>query len=440
MDQNFNNDQNNFNNQPINNQNFNQGMSVNSQPVNQMNNGFQRQNVDQPVQPQSMPQQPVMQEPMPQLINTFESDNDNNQNLNSKLPKKMNFGLIIGIVVAIVVIAVGIIFGGKLFSDSDSNSNNSSGSNGNGSGSSGIIQLQVESDKVVALTSKGEMYVVQDQPYNDYYGKGIPSKIDTPKLIAQNVKQFFSDGTAYIDSNNDLYRAGLNPISGGYFDNYVKLGQNIKSVDNSGMGLLAITNDGQLYIYGKSNIYTGSEENETTLTKVNTISNNITDVALINSSWTVYLTSNDELFVRGYGKEEFEKTEEKISKMYHSYYNKRDNVYFEKSDGKTYEADYYASEFTLKEVSNTKPKSYPNDIKTLVYDAYNFLSDNSKKSTDIYVYINNSNKLVLYSYTTETVGYDNGFPVEDTKTNKDELDLSINSMKKVLEFVKKYQY
>ena len=78
------------NNQPLN----NQGMEFNQQPINHK------------PQPTISFQQQIMQEPAPQPANTFERGNTNNQNFNSKTPKKMNLGLIIGIVVAVVVIGV----------------------------------------------------------------------------------------------------------------------------------------------------------------------------------------------------------------------------------------------------------------------------------------------------------------------------------------------
>ncbi len=109
------------NNQPLNNQSFNQGMGVNQQPIN-----------PQP-QPTTSYQQPInqlnMQQPTPQPMNTFNNGNTNNQNFNSKPPKKMNLGLIIGIVSAAVVILIsGIIFVPKLF-----NKNNNFGSSQNNS-------------------------------------------------------------------------------------------------------------------------------------------------------------------------------------------------------------------------------------------------------------------------------------------------------------------
>lgn len=87
------------NNQPLNNQIFNQGIDVN--------------------------QQPIMQEPTPQPMNTFESGNTNNLNLNSKPPKKINFVFIIGIVVALVVVLL-IIFGKNIINKNDNRVNDSS--------------------------------------------------------------------------------------------------------------------------------------------------------------------------------------------------------------------------------------------------------------------------------------------------------------------------
>lgn len=108
--------QNNFNmqgnnvvpdNQPLhNNQNFNntfnQGMqqsaNVNQQIFNQQ--AQLTSNYQQPIN------QPNIQQPTSQSMNTFDSGNTNSQNFNIKPPKKINLGLIIG-VVAVVTIAIG---------------------------------------------------------------------------------------------------------------------------------------------------------------------------------------------------------------------------------------------------------------------------------------------------------------------------------------------
>ena len=85
----------------------------NNQPLNNQNIG---------VNSQQTPnfQQPVMQKSIPQPMNTFESGNVNNQNFNSKPPKKMNLGLIIGTVAVVAVVGVGMAFGSKLLSNGGS--------------------------------------------------------------------------------------------------------------------------------------------------------------------------------------------------------------------------------------------------------------------------------------------------------------------------------
>jgi len=87
------------NNQILNNQSFNQCMNINQQPINH-----------QTQQTVSF-QQSIMQKTTQQSVNnSFESDNTNNQNLNSKPTKKMNLGLIIGIIATIIVTIIGGIF------------------------------------------------------------------------------------------------------------------------------------------------------------------------------------------------------------------------------------------------------------------------------------------------------------------------------------------
>ena len=103
------------NNQPLNNQSF--------------NNTFNQQSINAQPQPTPSYQQPInqmnVQQPTPQPMNTFESGNANNQNFNSKPPKKMNLGLIIGIVAVVVAIVIGgILLLGKNTNNDDSSSNN----------------------------------------------------------------------------------------------------------------------------------------------------------------------------------------------------------------------------------------------------------------------------------------------------------------------------
>ena len=107
-------------NQPLN-QNFNNTLNQNVvQNPNVSQSTFNQQPINP--QPQLTPsfQQPIMQESTPKPVNNaFESGIANNQNLNSKPPKKMSLGLIIGIVITVVAIVLAIIFLPKLFSNKD---------------------------------------------------------------------------------------------------------------------------------------------------------------------------------------------------------------------------------------------------------------------------------------------------------------------------------
>lgn len=100
------------NNQPLNNQN----MNINQQSINPQPQATQ--SFGQPVNPMNIEQ------PVQQPMNNFESGNVNNQNFDSKPPKKMNLGFIIGIVVAVVIAMVGVVLGIKLLSSDKDNSNN----------------------------------------------------------------------------------------------------------------------------------------------------------------------------------------------------------------------------------------------------------------------------------------------------------------------------
>lgn len=128
------------NNQPLNNQNFNQSMGFNQQPINP--------------QPHPTPsfQQPInqmnMQQSTPQPMNTFESDNANNQSFNNKPQKKMNLGLIIGIVAAVIVAVIG---GVLLISNMNGNTNNDT-SNGNSNNGNSNVDLTIDESVPKSLT------------------------------------------------------------------------------------------------------------------------------------------------------------------------------------------------------------------------------------------------------------------------------------------------
>ena len=168
----MNQEQNNFNPNNFNNQNINNGM-MNNQPLSNnqnLNNQFnQNVNVNQQSQPTPSFQQPInqmnMQQPMPQQINTFGSGNANNQNFNSKPPKKLNIGLIVGIVVAIVAIIAVII----ILLNNDSSSENKLKEDPTVSSAS----FEQSGDHYVLKDDSGKILLDNIKYYGDLYTKGF---------------------------------------------------------------------------------------------------------------------------------------------------------------------------------------------------------------------------------------------------------------------------
>lgn len=125
--------QNNFNMQGNNGMSDNQPLHNNQNFNNTFNQGMQQsanvnqQTFNQQAQPTSNYQQPInqpnMQQPTSQSMNTFDSGNANSQNFNSKLPKKINLRLIIG-VVAVATIAIGTAIYFMLSPNSNKNGSN----------------------------------------------------------------------------------------------------------------------------------------------------------------------------------------------------------------------------------------------------------------------------------------------------------------------------
>ncbi|HHX68019.1 MAG TPA: hypothetical protein GX708_08230 [Gallicola sp.] len=182
------------NNQPLNNQNLNQGMGANSQSINP--------------QPQLTPsfQQPIMQEPTSQPMNTFESGNTNNQNLNSKPPKKFNLGLIIGIAVAVAVVVVGIVFGSKLLSNKQEDYNLFQIIE-KGNLRDSFATYNIESERLGSFKYIGKYKMYADYGYRLY----VPTIINATKAINSNgdvnieTEQISLKYILVEDSINDLW-------------------------------------------------------------------------------------------------------------------------------------------------------------------------------------------------------------------------------------------
>lgn len=201
------------NNQPLNNQSFNQGIGFNQQPIN-----------TQP-QPTTSYGQPInqmnVQQPTPQPMNTFESGNTNNQNFNSKPPKKMNLQLIIGIIVAVVAIVVILML-------LNGNKNNGLVNN---------LNVSLEENSLVCNNKK-----VCNQLNNSIISiKNIETKYNDERTTAIILDK---DGYVYLKTKNDI----------------IKMEGTTKLTDiNYAVEVAYAPND--IIIYDDSNMYYISSEN-----------------------------------------------------------------------------------------------------------------------------------------------------------------------------------
>lgn len=375
----------------------------NSQDYNGITNN-QNANSQQPMYNQ---QTQIFPQSIPQNVNSFESGNINNQNLNNKSSKKINLGLIIGIVTMIVV--VGIFFGSKLLLNGDNNNLTNGGSNNQNLSSESISQIEITSSYVIALTNSGKLYAIGD---NINYLPTEESSLKETTLLAENVKSFSNNGKFYISNNDELYISGINYSKGGVYKQYKKVASNIKKVTGMELGYIALSNDGTLYAFG-SEEYNGFGQEYDELTLINSISN-VKDVSLTLTE-TFYLTNDNELYAKfKYSENDtFEKILDNVESC--------DRNTITTKDGKIYDIgvfDYSTGEFVVNLIEGangvifTPYSSYyikdnvildsfyskyydPQDVKTMFYMySDDIVQDN--KTIIKFIYLDNNNKLKLH--------------------------------------------
>ncbi len=380
-----------------------------------------------------------------------DKNNLNSNNFNSKSPKKMNLGLIMVIVAVVAVVGVGIVFGSKLLSNggSNNNSNNGSATNNDSSNqnlsSESISQIEIDPLFVITLTNSGKLYAIG---YNSYYW-GNTNKINLKEttLIAENVKSFSNDGRFYISNDDELYISGVNYSEGGVYKQYKKVASNINKVTGTGIGYIALSNDGTLYAYGDKD-YSGFGQKYDELTLINNISN-VKDVHL--SLTTVYyLTNNNELYAKTrQGNEAFEKILDNVESCNLSTITTKDGkiyqVVYDSSTKKVVaklvegangvitssaEKQYYTKDNVILDAPNYNYESYryyyPKDVKTMFFVT---TVDENNKYIMKFAYLDNNNKLKLH-YIEMKKG--------DYKTKLDEkvetLDYDTKNLATILEF------
>lgn len=207
---------------------------MNQDPNNLNQNNFNTQGNNeipnsQPLQnSQDFNQQPIIQDPTSQSINSFENDNTN-QSINSKPPKKMNLGLIIGIVVAVAIIGVIAFLILNKNNDERESSYQSNNNSSNGVYVSNMLEIHKASRDFIGkiddmLMFDHKLYVLSE---NKVYDASLNNYAEITK-VDNNVNEilqihdysaltksddnsylFCSNGTCYKFNENNLFYSML---------------------------------------------------------------------------------------------------------------------------------------------------------------------------------------------------------------------------------------
>lgn len=126
----------------------------------------------------------------------------NNQNFNSKPPKKMNLGLIIGIVAVVAVVGVGVVFGIKLISNKNNNNNNSNLSNRKNNSSVKMGNVEVEVLSGENRINNSGLYKIGDE----YFFKGGDLYTEKSEDGSYNITSKLGNLKNFVKFNNNYWR------------------------------------------------------------------------------------------------------------------------------------------------------------------------------------------------------------------------------------------
>lgn len=309
-----------------------------------------------------------------------------------------------------------------------------------------IIDINIDTDGVVAQTNKNELYSVGKKGM--YRNLGLPKDMDStdkPIKVASNVKKFYRTGTEliYISNDNDLYKVGLNYRQGGVYGEFTKLFSNIKDCYTSGFVLLLVNqNNSALVDFSKSwvngNHYYG-------LTKEYNFEEVAQNVKKLFASqlyfYNGYVSTNNEYYIAIDSDVEYQKKFDNVKDI------SKDGSLILQNDGTLYKLiipDYSNKKGSAKfvkiasEVDKVGDGYFQKGNKTYVIKSnYNSSSnesiryvaldqDNISKllyistSKDKYICLNKDNKLEFYS-----------------KDENYTLDYKVSNLKNILDFVQK---
>ena len=278
---------------------------------------------------------------------------------------------------------------------------------------SNISYVYAKSDSVLMLTDDGNLYA-----YGDYYGS--EKILDKPSIIASNVKKVIPTDFSinYIDNNNNLYYIGYG-INGENTRSFKLLSNDIlDAAIQYNFCALYIKSDG-VYRIGQYPNYCGW--NISPLLKEEKYDLQNVKSVFMGDYYSGYINNNDELFLI----KQYYNNIEKDYELFMSNVKKVTLNYILTNDNSVYHYNYeYDDSKNVKKLLSSNGQN----IYEYAYIADGVLHGHVGDYVDakeyiigsyyVDVYINKNNKVVL-----------------SKKDNISECDLSIDSMKKIFDFL-----
>ena len=393
------------NSQPLNNQSLNNTFNQNIA----QNSNISSSTFSQQASPISSYEQPIMQQPTPQPINTFENSNTNNQNFNSKPPKKMNTGLIIGIAIVITIVIVVTVLVSKSF-NKDNKAYNLANENSN------VIIVNNKDNKNALFNADGKQLTEFYDKITEFHNDIAIVKNNNEYAVINSKGKFIINFKEYkyITMAGFLVKAEDEEYNYNLIDNKGKKIKKLideKIIEYWGYDkLIIIGNDKDYEIL---NSYTGS-----LIKKIKKV--NADDLKVYDGKYDLtYVYYNNKTYIINYrtGKIINELTGEKQINSINSINNEQ-YVILEKNDN-TFE--YYNNDkqvFTTKECTNLFFEYDNNNLICAIdYDKRYLMENDGKKTIEIYksdtAYLDSENYAI--NENNSTIFYVAGKKVKEVK-------------------------
>ena len=340
--------------------------------------------------------------------NNFQVNNINdNNNVNSSKDKKSKKFILIILLIAIIIFVLIVV---SIANKKSTNSNNDSNHNSSQNSSETIKFIQISDEKdIYAVTSNNDLYAIGSNSYNQLSNESNVN--DKLILVQNNIKSFYAtpSQTYYIDNDDNLYVRGLH-FSGGAYEVFEKIAENVKDISSYFNCTLIIDSNNQFQIRGKHSKFCGITDPYEDFT---TIANNVKSII---SMYYIsgYVSAENELFIKTNTSDSYSKVLDNVKEV--------SNYLVLTNDNNVYKINYINGKLELlnSNVRDINKKYYItsdnsiyngeknekiifsdleiNDLNKLLY--YGSTTNSTNRCTNLpeaIVYINNNNELVFHT-------------------------------------------